>query len=194
MKKTIVLLVLLCIGFASCDGRKSHNGSLSDSIEMFKKTVKIEMSSYTPETYVEQKVDTLLSNGFRVHIKTYSDMETNVVYSKIKDTINYKTHYRNYKFDIRVEKNGKVVYNETFNKSRANKILGFGDNFVTDSPLYNFNTLAVLKSIQINDEPSLKNDVLIDIIYAIPETNRYSLHTLFIMENGKSNMVIVETK
>ncbi len=40
----------------------------------------------------------------------------------------------------------------------------------------------------------MKNSVGIDIIYGIPESDRYASYTLFIDDNGKSNIVQIEVK
>jgi hypothetical protein len=192
MKHLLGLLVILVIGLTSCEGRKTSNQALSESIEEFRKNATIEVDVFIPETYVEKEVDTVLSNGYRVHIKTFTDFENSVRFSKIKDTINYQTHYRNYKFEISVSKNNKLIYNESFNKIRVNKDFNYNNKAEADSNLYNFDKLAVLKSIQVNEESSLKNTVGIDILFAIPESDRYAAHTLFIDENGFSNIVQVE--
>ncbi|WP_178988759.1 hypothetical protein [Winogradskyella schleiferi] len=187
--KHLLGLLLLLTAFTSCEGRKTQRQALSESIEEFKKAVNIETIVYIPETYIEQDVDTLMSNGFRVKIKTYADMSNAVRFSNIKDTINYQTYYRNFKFDINVTKDDKVIYNKSFNKKKVNKAFKYKGNLVSGSDLYNFDTLAVLKSIQVNDDPSYTNMVLIDIMYAIPETDRFASHRLFIDEKGKSHIV-----
>ncbi|WP_179018960.1 hypothetical protein [Winogradskyella forsetii] len=194
MRHLLGLLFLLTIAFTSCEGRKTQRQALSESIEEFKKTVHFETNVYIPETYLEQDVDTLMSNGFRVKIKTYADMSNAVRFSKIKDTINYQTYYRNFKFDISVTKDDKVIYNESFNKKKVNKAFNYNGNLVSGSDLHHFDRLAVLKSIQVNDDPSYTNMVLIDIMYAIPETDRYAIHRMFIDNRGKSNIVQVEVK
>jgi len=191
MKHLLGLLIVIIISVTSCEGRKTKSQALSESIKNFNKTINFETNTYIPETYIEHEVDTLMSNGYHVKIKAYSDMSNAVKFSKIKDTINQQTHYRNFKFDIIVEKDGQLIYEESFDKLKANKLLGYRDNFVPDSPFYNFDKLAILQSIQVDDEPSLKNEVLIDVIYAIPESNRSALHTLFINDDGSISMVHV---
>lgn len=194
MKQLILFLFIIGIGFSSCEGRKTQNQALSESIEEFKKTVNFETNIYIPETYIEQEVDTIMSNGFRVKIKTYSDLSNAVRFSKIKDTINYQTHYRNFKFDISVSKGDKEIYNQSFDKQKVNKVFNYSANLVSGSDLYNFNTLAVLNSINVNDDPSYTNMVLIDIRYVIPESDKYATHRLFIDNKGNSNVVQTEVK
>ena len=194
MRNILVVLLVLLLGFTSCEGRKSQNQALSESINEFKKSASLEVDIYVPETFLEHEVDTTLSNGYHVKIKTYTDEENNVLFSKIKDTINYQTYYRNYKFDISVLKEGELIYHESFDKQRVNKDFKYNSNFYSDSLLHNFDKLAVLKSIQFNDDSSIKNSVGIDIIYGIPESDRYASYTLFIDNNGKSNIVQIEVK
>ncbi|GGW62144.1 hypothetical protein DFQ11_102437 [Winogradskyella epiphytica] len=194
MKPIFGILVILVICFTSCDNRKTVQQSLAESIEKFKKNVDFETNVYIPETYLEREVDTLMSNDFRVTIKTYSDMMNSVRFSKIKDTINHQTHYRNFKFDITVTRNEEELYNQSFNKQSVNEAFQFKANLPHDSSLYNFDTLAVLKSIQVNQESSESDRVGIDIMYGVPETDRYALYRLNIDEDGQSNIIQVEVK
>lgn len=187
MKKLLLIFIIGFIGFTSCDGRKSHNKTLVESIKD-----SFDVDIYKPEGFVERDVDTLISNGFRVRIKTFVDSTRQVTYNKTEDKINHKTHYKNFKFEILVEKEGKLIYKDSFDKPKANKVFGFRADFVRDSPFYNFDKLAVLKSIEVDDEPSFKDRVMIKFIYAIPETDRYTDETLFINEDGSTNVVITK--
>jgi len=189
-----ILIIVASITFMNCEGRRTQSQALSKSIEKFKKKVNFETNVYIPKTYIEQETDTLLSNGYHVKIKTYTDTSNAVHFSKIKDTINYQTYYRNFKFDISVSKDNKLIYHERFDKKKVNKAFNYSTNLVSGSELYNFDALAVLKSINVNDDPTYTNMVLIDITYAIPESDRYASHTLFIDEKGKSNIVQIEVK
>lgn len=192
MRNFLGLLFILTIGFTSCEGRKTQNQALIESVAEFNKMASFEINEYYPETYVEREVDTLLSNGYRVKIKMYSDMDNSVLFTKIKDTINYQTYYRNFKFDIIVLKDNQEIYNNSFDKQKANEAFNYKSNLASDSNLYNFDKLAVLKSIQVNDNPSYTNLVLIDVMYAIPESDNYASHRLFIDNKGKLNIVQVE--
>lgn len=194
MKHFFGLLLILAISFTSCDGKKTKNQALSESIEEFKKTVNFETNVYIPESYMEREVDTLLSNGYRVKIKSYSDMTNSVRFSKIKDTINYQTHYRNFKFEVNVTKDEKLIYTEKFDKQKVNKAFNYDANLVSGSGLSDFDTLAVLKSIEVNDDPFYTNMVVIDVLFTIPESDRSASHRIFIDAMGKSNIVQVEVK
>ena len=190
--KILSIAMVLLLGFTNCEGRKTQHQALSEDIEEYNKTVNIEIDVFIPEIYMEREVDTVLHNGYRVKIKTYIDMENSVLYTKIKDTINYQTHYRNYKFDILVEKDGKEIFNRSFNKQKTNEALGFKSNLVRESELNGFDKLSILKSIQVDDDPTNTNTVVIDIIYGIPETERISYHKLMINEEGHANFILTD--
>mgnify|MGYP001824065479 CR=1 FL=1 len=68
-----VALNFIVITFVSCDGRKTANQALSESIEEFLNTETIEFDFFLHETYVEREVDTIIINGYRVKIKTFID-------------------------------------------------------------------------------------------------------------------------
>lgn len=193
MRNILGVLLIIIIGFtSSCEGRKTKSQALAEDIEEFKKTVNVQVEVYKPENYLEREVDTTLSNGFRVKIKAYTDMDNSVLFTKIKDTINYQTYYRNFKFDILVEKDNKVIYNKSFDKLKANKAFKFNSNLVKGSELYNFDKLATLNAIQVDDDPSYTNTVVIDIVYTIPETDKVSYHKILINDKGKANFIQTE--
>lgn len=187
------LITVFIIALMSCDGRKSKHQALSESIETFRKEITIQIDTYEPEAYMEHKVDTLLSNGFRVSINVFSDMNKNVVFTEIKDTINYKRHYRNFKFDIAVEKGGEQVYNESFNKDDINTLFKYNSATKPNNDDYDFDKLGVLKSIVLNDNPSTSEDIKIEVLYTIPNTNRQSLHTLIINDKGLMKVQRIQT-
>ena len=191
MRNILGLLLIIVLGFTSCEGRITKNQALVEDIEEFKKTVSVQVDIYKPENYIERQVDTTLSNGFRIKIKAYTDMDNSVLFTKIKDTINYQTYYRNFKFDILVEKDSKVIYNKSFDKQKVNKAFKFNTNLAKGSELYNFDKLSILNAIQVDDDPSI-NTVAIDVVYAIPETDKVSYHKILINDKGKANFIQTE--
>ena len=72
MRNLLGVLLILIIGFTSCEGRVTKNQALAEDIEEFKKTVSVQVDIHKPENYTERQVDTTLSNGFRVKIKVYT--------------------------------------------------------------------------------------------------------------------------
>jgi hypothetical protein len=191
--KHFSVLLLLFVAFISCEGRKTQNQALAEDIEDFKKVVSYEVNVYVPETYMEREVDTLLSNGFYIKIKTYSDMDNSVLFTKIKDTVNYQTYHRNFKFDIIVKKNDELLLNRHFDKKSINKLFKYDTVTKSNIEGYDFYKLGVLNSIQIDTSLQSTDLIKIDIIYAIPETNRRSLHSLFIDDKGVLEVERLET-
>ncbi len=186
MRKFLFIFLLLVLAFTSCEGRKNKAQAFTEDIEEFSKKVIIEIPIYEPEAYMERKIDTLFQNGYRVSINTFTDMNNTVLFTKIKDTINYQTYYRNFKFRILIEKHGKLIYDNTFDKNRINDLLNF--NNLNASELKDFDELAILKSIELSKTQPLSEHIEIDIMYAIPNTNKISLHTLYINEEGLLNV------
>ncbi|WP_157957220.1 hypothetical protein [Winogradskyella tangerina] len=186
ISRILSFVFIVIIAFTSCEGRKTKAQALSEDIEEFRNSVTVEILVYEPESYVEREVDTLLHSGYRVKIKTFSDMENTVRVTQIKDTINYQTYYRNFKFLISVEKNGKTIYNDQFDKKRVNKLFRFENPETSD--LKDFDELGVLKSIEFNENYSTSESIEIDIMYAIPNTNKVTLHTMIINDEGLMNI------
>lgn len=125
MNKYIFILAFICIGIASvsCDGRdrvyKSNSDILTEGqlLDSFSENI-----SYIPETYTEVVTDTILSNGFQIKMKTYSNMNQNVLHEFKRDTINYKEYYREFVSEVVVLKNSKEIFNKTIDKLFFDKI------------------------------------------------------------------------
>jgi hypothetical protein len=184
MKHILYLFLVSIIAFTSCEGRKSSHQALLESIETYDKEVNVENSVYIPEYYSEREVDTLFQNGYRVKVKTYSDMDNSVLFTKLKDTINYQTHYQNFKFDIRVERDGNLIFNENFDKNKINSLFQYDTVTKSNIKDYDFDKFGILKSIEVKDDLPISHNVEIEVIYQIPETDRISLHSIIIDNKG----------
>lgn len=116
MKYIIILITFIAL--VSCDGRersfKTNQTILKEQqlLDSFSKNTK-----YIPHTYTEIVTDTLLSNGFKVHIKRYSNMNKSNLYTYKKGIITYNEFYRELKSIITVTKNGNTLFNEGIDKS-----------------------------------------------------------------------------
>ena len=82
MKNFIYFILIILIGFTSCNGRKSKRQSLSENIESFKKKSKVVIQTYSSEKDIKREIDTTLSNGFYVKIKTETNPKEDIVLSK----------------------------------------------------------------------------------------------------------------
>lgn len=182
------------IGFTSCDGRKTKTEALAEAVAEFKKKVTVKIEVFEPESYVEQNVDTLLHNGYRVRIKSYTDLDNSVLYTKIKDTVNYHTHFRNFNFDIVVKKDDKTIFKKHFNKKIVNSLFKFNTKSTSLKNVDDFETLGILKSVELVNDFPLSNTIKIDVLYTIPETDKCSFHTIFIDKNGNFKVERKEQK
>lgn len=195
MNKLILLIFAGFITLMSCDGRERVHKTNTEILQENKLLDSFaERSIFIPEQRLETITDTLLSNGFSVKIKTYSDMENTVVFTKKRHALLEKTHYRNFIFEIEVKKEGVSIYNDAYSKTRVNKELNFRSDFPENSPFYNFHNKSVLKSITVDDESLLRDKIMINLTYYIPETKHYTTSTLFIDDKGYSSFVHLEIK
>ncbi len=181
MKYNFLIAVILICGITSCDGKhravethedKLKNSNLSESF--------FENIEYIPKDYTEVKTDTLLSNGFSINLKFYSDMATNVVQMIKADTINYKRYYRNFNAELVVKKdkvqifskiitNSFVVHELSINKDTLNNFV-FSDFWIDE-----------LKSIR-------QNKALINLRFCNPETENCKTYLLTILDNKSYNL------
>jgi hypothetical protein len=114
MKKiTPKLCLLVIVLFSSCDGRdKAFRSAQNDLIDNEVLDTFTESVSYYPKAYTEMVTDTILSNGYNIHTKFYTDMD-NAVIVKENDT----THYRDFIVDVKIIKEAKEIFNDTIDKS-----------------------------------------------------------------------------
>ncbi|WP_439151168.1 hypothetical protein [Winogradskyella sp.] len=185
MKHILYLFLISVLVFISCEGRKTSHEALLESIEAYDKEVVTEKIVFIPEYYSEREVDTLFQNGYSVQIKTYSDMANSILFTKIEDTINYQTYYRNFKFDIRIERDGKLIFEECFDKKKINLLFRYDTITKSNIEDHEFDKIGILKSIEVNDDAPMADKLKIDVIYAIPETDRTSLHSIIIDKKGR---------
>lgn len=169
-----VIATLCC----SCDGRdtirKNHTQALKDNglLEQFS-----ERTAYLPESYTETTVDTILHTGFNISIKTYTQMDSNYLKSVKKDSLHYKTYYRNARADIIIKTNETLIFNDTISKGFIKNTLK-GNNINLES--------YVLKSVWIANEDDLNaSKIEFGILYCRPETHDCLRYTLSVSKTGQ---------
>ena len=150
MKKLSFIFLTLIIVFSSCDGRKNQKDSLKESITKFKDSIKpIVITEYIPKAYTEIKTDTILSNGFSIKIKTYTDMEKSISYKHKIDTITHKAIYRGWISEVSIKKDGKLIFSEIINNEFFSK-----NGVIISDYLEN----SILTGTQFDDEFSTEED------------------------------------
>ena len=110
----LIYILLIVLAFTSCHGRKTKNDTLKESVEKFKDTIgALEIEEFIPKVYAEVKTDTLLSNGFSISIKTYTNMKRSVtVKYKVDKTLTQIDHFRDWISEVKIKKNNVLVFDK----------------------------------------------------------------------------------
>ncbi|MBU2940107.1 hypothetical protein KO494_11210 [Lacinutrix sp. C3R15] len=185
MNRILMVLLFLCVSFINCDGRdkakRTAQQDFRDStiLNTFNGSIK-----YFPEKYTEVVTDTTLSNGFKINIKTYTDMNNSVLNTFKTGTIKNKHYYRDAISNIKVSKNGEIIFSERIDKSFFLKL---------DKSLKDYFKVANLTGVWLQDEKeNLKNSISIYIMFAKPETDYYMLNKMTIDTKGKYTIEEIE--
>ncbi len=117
MKYFSIILIILIFCFTSCDGKHRVNQTHQEKIENSNLSKSFfEKIEYFPKVYTEIITDTILSNGFSITSKFYSDMEKNVLREFKKDSIQFKKFYREFNVELTLSKNGIEIFSKLINK------------------------------------------------------------------------------
>ncbi|UKM64126.1 hypothetical protein GSB9_00673 [Flavobacteriaceae bacterium GSB9] len=146
-KISFIPILVFGLTLTNCDGRKTQRDALKESIQKFKDSITpIEIVEYIPKTYSEVKTDTILSNGFVIKIKNYTDMENSVSHQYQTDSFTMRTDiYRDWVSEVTVEKDGELIFSETID-----------DLFL----IKNDKVFASLKTTAIKSGTILKSDFI----------------------------------
>jgi hypothetical protein len=184
MKKLLPFLaVLFLIAFTNCDGKdrasknnkeKIENSDLSSSF--------FEHVNYFPKKYVEVITDTILSNGFTVRIKTFSDMENKILITKKTDTITQKNYYRNWVSELQVSFKSNVLLIKTIDNSFLQNIKTIKETGLS---------MLQFTNIYVNQNKSLQNILVLDV-YAFKANKVKAFTKLEIVIDKKGNYTLQE--
>lgn len=180
------LLLILCIGtitLLSCDARTTKYEALKVSIEKFKNSNNIvQPVSFFPENYAEVQNDTILSNGYRVKIKNFTNMEAFTTLSKSGKT-NSIQNFRRIDSEITVYKDDKLIFNSVFT-----------NRFIDDANFNKTKLRAYLNNgISVDEIASIKKNRLVLITSNCgPINNQCPNYALIIDEYGNSNFKQIE--
>ncbi|HMC01291.1 MAG TPA: hypothetical protein VKN14_09685 [Flavobacteriaceae bacterium] len=177
MKRLLFFFLIVVLTNISCDGRDRAHKSNQEVLKENKLLDSFsENTVHIPETYTEIKTDTILSNGTKIEIKLYSDMDVSVLKTFKKDAIQYKEYYRDFNAHIIVYKNNLEIFNEIINKEFLNNSL------VASVSLHD----ATLKNVQIDEMTSyLDNLLVIDLTFAKLDNVVSSVYKIYIEDTGK---------
>lgn len=182
MKNILIVLILMSVGFASCDERKSKSVALKESIEAFDQNQSNpETISYYPKEYTEVVTDTLISNVLKIHIKNYSIGDETILLSSNKKSPKKKTYHRVFQSEIVVSTPSKTIFSAWISaaqfKGKSN------DEF------WNY---ATLEHAWVNQELSTSEKVQVDVTIINPKENSYKLFRMSIDAFGKQQINLIE--
>lgn len=184
MKNIIILLIFICIGLVSCDGRKSKHVALQESIEEFnKKQTPPEIISYYPEKYTEIVTDTIISNQIKIHIKNYSLENENVLISTTENQTSKKINYhRVFESEIVISDAQRTIFSTHISTNTFKKVYT-GDSFWSN---------ATLQHVWVNQELSNSEQIQLDIAFINPRVNTYKLYRMSVDTNGQQEIHLIE--
>ncbi|MGJ8593621.1 MAG: hypothetical protein ACSHXF_13805 [Aquaticitalea sp.] len=181
MKNILLVLFLACVGFVSCDGRKSRSESLKASVAEFnEKQSEIPEVNYYPNEYTEVVTDTIISNGINVHIKNYSLLDKSILMSA---TENGQKEHRVFESEVVISTATKEILNTRISV----------EMFKSESSDSFWNS-ATLQHVWVNQELSSSMDVKLDMTFINPTNDTYKLYRLSIDDNGQQQMELIEER
>ncbi|WP_290699268.1 hypothetical protein [Lacinutrix sp.] len=176
MKNLLFLLTLVSVMFIGCDGKDRVHLSNTEVLKEHKLLDSFSESVvYFPKEYNEITIDTTLSNGFRIKIKSLTDLENAQLIDFESDGIHNKHYFRELINIIEVYKNEKIIFKQTLTNAFLNKL---NSNYIIDK--------NYIKNIPIIDDfNSLKeNKAIINLSHCIPRTVNCPDYRLTINTNG----------
>ncbi|TCK69103.1 hypothetical protein DFQ05_0617 [Winogradskyella wandonensis] len=183
MRTPILLLCMALIGLTACEGRKTMKRSLSESIKTYTTSHYIEETNYIPEAYREIDIDTTLSNGFNVKIKTFTNMKTYIPKSELKDSITYNKKYRAINSEVVIFHKNKKVFEDIIDKD----FLISENNTIKD-----FALLSNIRGVWLNQYQNYENKVVLDINLCTVESYDCKSMKLSIDKNGNYTLSLTK--
>lgn len=185
MKNIFLVLILISIGFISCDGRKSRSEALKSSIKDFnEKQADVVVVSYYPKDYTEVVTDTIICNSVNVHIKNYSRLDKSLLIS-----VNDKTKPKSKK-EHRVFESDVVVSTPT---RELLKIHISAEQFKSIDPDIFWNH-ATLQHVWVNQELSTIDYIKLDMSFINPSNNSYKIYRMSINKSGQKETSLIEER
>ena len=173
MKNLILLMVIACSAFLSCDGRYHNHKSNAEILKeqhlyaSFSKQLEI-----IPEKPVVIETDTLLSNGFELHLK-FRSLEKNYRSRIVGSNPKKEFVYKNFGSDLVFKKGGRIILKQRITKSLFKKFES-----------QDYWNKAIMQYVWIDYEASLNDRVYLNTSFYVPETNSYKDFTVIINEDG----------
>lgn len=170
------LVAILLLAVMNCEGRTTRNHALAEDIEEFKKDTIIEKTTYFPQEHEETINDTILSNGYRIKVRFFSDMNSQILDEVTKENIVYKQYHREFNAHLTIIKNDKEIFNKVIDK-----------NFFKRHQEVKLDALAfsIMSNVAIDSDLFLNNKNLnVEIWFNKINTDFHHIYTLAFNEDG----------
>ena len=177
MRLLICLLITLFI--FNCDGRHQLKDSQTEAVKAFNlKTQHETVLEYIPNQTIEIETDTIINH--QTHIKISSKLNKHDVVLVPKESTNTHTvlAYQNAQTKVLVKQNELVLFNKNIDKTL----------FYNSDSFWKF---AVLESAWVNQEQSVANTVVIDVIFKNPVLKDEKLCFLMVKSDGSYSVQMI---
>lgn len=177
--KSVIFIFLVIISFCSCDGRYKLKSSKAEAIKGFNlKTLNEPILKYIPEYHAEMVSDTIINN--RIQIKITSKLNNRDLVTVASQTPQTKAifAYKNAQIEVLIQQKDRVLFNKIIDSSL----------FANTESFWNH---AVLESVWVNQDLSLNNSIVLDVVYKNPELKTEKLFYLTVDEKGRYKVEVV---
>lgn len=177
MNKLILLILITFISLVSCDGRDRAYQTNAEVLKVHQLLDSFsERVEYVPKKYTTVVTDTILSNGFKIKITAYIDMENAVLKIAHSEALKHKTYFRNRKAEITVEKNHKLLFSKIIDN----------DFFIKMNPLLkdSLKDYIIAEAYTEYDASFIKNKINFIFVFSNPLNHKTRSFTLSIHELG----------
>lgn len=180
MARTLLVILIACIGFVSCDGRKSKSVALKESIKEFQQKL-TPLATFYPKEYTEVVTDTLISNSVKVHVKNYSSLNDVIPMTSADKNPKAKTFHRVFESEIAISTNTKEIFRTKISADQFKNL--FNDTFWNN---------ATLQHTWVNEELSTAEEIHLDMSFIDPTTDSYKLYRMSVTMDGQQHLKLIQ--
>ena len=180
MIRIYIILLIISVGFVSCDGRQNKRESLQKSITEFNtKYTQSQSITFFPKEYTEIVTDSIVSNRVKVSIKNYSSMDETIILASSEKNTNY---HRVFESEIVISFSSKAVFS-TYISAKEFKLNNINDKFWNN---------ATLEHVWVNQELSTEQTIQLDMSFINPKDKSFKLYRMSIDEKGQKLINLIE--
>lgn len=181
MKNLFFIIAIVSIVFTSCDGRKSKNVALTQSVMEFnQKESNLELITYYPKEYTEVVTDTILSNQVKVHIRNYSLDNEAILISDESAPKKIKYH-RIFESDVLITSPSRELFKTHI--SAIQFASTYSDEFWDN---------ATLQHVWLNEELSTPQYIQLEMSFINPRNESYKLYRMSVDHFGQQRIILIE--